>query len=39
MKINEWDLGLWSHDLGELKPVLELVNELKKQGGDRGRGG
>jgi hypothetical protein len=31
-KINKWDLGLSSHDLGELKSVLELVNELKKQG-------
>jgi hypothetical protein len=30
VKINEWDLGLSSHDLGELKPVLELVNELKQ---------
>jgi hypothetical protein len=30
--INEWDLGLSSRDLGELKPVLEFVNELKKQG-------
>jgi hypothetical protein len=32
VKINEWDLGLLSHDLAELKPVLELVSELKKQG-------
>jgi hypothetical protein len=31
-KINKWDLGLSSRDLGELKPVLELVNQLKKQG-------
>jgi hypothetical protein len=31
-KINEWNLELSSCDLGELKPVLELVNELKKQG-------
>jgi hypothetical protein len=30
VKINECDLGLSSRDLGELKPVLELVNELKK---------
>jgi hypothetical protein len=30
VKIYEWDLGLSSHDLGELKPVLELVNELKR---------
>jgi hypothetical protein len=29
---NEWDLGLSSRDLGELKPVMELVNELKKRG-------
>jgi hypothetical protein len=32
VQINEWDLGLSSRDLGELKLVLELVNELKKQG-------
>jgi hypothetical protein len=32
VKINEWDLGLSSRNLGELKAVLELVNELKKQG-------
>jgi hypothetical protein len=25
-------LGLLSHDLGELKPVLDLVNEMNKQG-------
>jgi hypothetical protein len=30
VKIYEWDLGLSSHDLRELKPVLELVNELKR---------
>jgi hypothetical protein len=30
--MNEWDLGLSSCDLVELKPVLELVSELKKQG-------
>jgi hypothetical protein len=29
-KMNEWDLGLSSRDLAELKPVLELVNKLKK---------
>jgi hypothetical protein len=29
-KMNEWDLGLSSRDLAELKPVLELVSELKK---------
>jgi hypothetical protein len=32
VKINEWDLGLSSRDLKELKLVLELVNELKKKG-------
>jgi hypothetical protein len=32
VKINEWDLGLSSRDLAELKPVLELVSKLKKQG-------
>jgi hypothetical protein len=32
VKINEWDLGLSSWDLKELKSVLELVSELKKQG-------
>jgi hypothetical protein len=32
VKMNEWDLGLSSRDLAELKPVLELVSELKKQG-------
>jgi hypothetical protein len=32
VKINKWDLGLSSRDLGKLKPVLKLVNELKKQG-------
>jgi hypothetical protein len=31
-KMNEWDLGLLSHDLAELKPLLELVSELKKKG-------
>jgi hypothetical protein len=31
-KMNEWDLGLLSRDPAELKPVLELVSELKKQG-------
>jgi hypothetical protein len=30
--MNELDLGLSSRDLAELKPVLELVSELKKQG-------
>jgi hypothetical protein len=32
VNINEWNLGLSSRDLKVLKPVLELVNELKKQG-------
>jgi hypothetical protein len=32
VKINEWDLVLPSCDLRELNLVLELVNELKKQG-------
>jgi hypothetical protein len=32
VKINEWGLGLSSRDLKELKLVLELVSELKKQG-------
>jgi hypothetical protein len=30
VKMNEWDLGLFSRDLGELKAVLELVNDVKK---------
>jgi hypothetical protein len=32
VKINEWDLGLSSYDLGELKGVLELVSEMKRRG-------
>jgi hypothetical protein len=32
VKMNEWDLGLSSRDLAELKLVVELVIELKKQG-------
>jgi hypothetical protein len=32
VKINEWDFGLSSCDLVELKLVLELISELKKQG-------
>jgi hypothetical protein len=32
VKMNEWDLGRSSRDLGELKAVLELVNDVKKQG-------
>jgi hypothetical protein len=31
VKINEWDLGLSSRDLAELKPVLELVSKLSKE--------
>jgi hypothetical protein len=30
VKINEWDLGLSSCDLGELKAVLEPVSDMKK---------
>jgi hypothetical protein len=30
--MNEWDLGLSSCDLRELKAVLELVNHVKKLG-------
>jgi hypothetical protein len=32
VKINEWDLGLSSHDLEDLKGVLELVSDMKKRG-------
>jgi hypothetical protein len=32
VKMNEWDLGLSSCDLGELKAVLVLVNDVKRQG-------
>jgi hypothetical protein len=32
VKMNEWDLGLSSRDLGELKAVLELVNDVKRLG-------
>jgi hypothetical protein len=32
VKINEWDLGLSSRDLEDLKGVLELVNNMKKCG-------
>jgi hypothetical protein len=32
VKINEWDLGLSSRDLGDLKGVLELVNNMKSPG-------
>jgi hypothetical protein len=30
--MNEWDLGLSSRDLGELKAVLELIDDVKKLG-------
>jgi hypothetical protein len=32
VKINEWDLGLSSCDLEDLKGVLELVGDMKKRG-------
>jgi hypothetical protein len=32
VKISEWDLGLQTRDLEDLKGVLELVNDLKKRG-------
>jgi hypothetical protein len=32
VKINEWDLGLSSCDLRDLKGVLELVNDMKRLG-------
>jgi hypothetical protein len=32
VKINEWDLGLSSRDLEDLKGVLELVSDMKKRG-------
>jgi hypothetical protein len=32
VKINEWDLGLSSRDLGDLKGVLELINNMKSLG-------
>jgi hypothetical protein len=32
VKISEWDLGLPTHDLEDLKGVLELVNDMKKRG-------
>jgi hypothetical protein len=32
VKINEWDLGLSSCDLEDLKGVLELVNDMKERG-------
>jgi hypothetical protein len=32
VKISEWDLGLSSHDLEDLKGVLELFSDMKKRG-------
>jgi hypothetical protein len=32
VKISEWDLGLPTHDLEDLKGVLELVSDMKKGG-------
>jgi hypothetical protein len=32
VKISEWDLGLSSRDLEDVKGVLELVGDMKKQG-------
>jgi hypothetical protein len=32
VKINEWDLGLSSRDLEDLKGVLELVGNMKRRG-------
>jgi hypothetical protein len=32
VKISEWDLGLPSRDLEDLKGVLELVSDMKKRG-------
>jgi hypothetical protein len=29
MKISEWDLGLSTRELEDLKGVLELVNDMK----------
>jgi hypothetical protein len=33
VKISEWDLGLSSCDLEDLKEVLELISDMKKRGG------
>jgi hypothetical protein len=33
MKISEWDLGVLSRDIEDLKGVLELVSNMKKRGG------
>jgi hypothetical protein len=32
VQISEWDLGLQTRDLEDLKGVLELVSDLKKRG-------
>jgi hypothetical protein len=32
VKISEWDLGLSTHDLEDLKGVLELVSDMKNRG-------
>jgi hypothetical protein len=32
VKISEWDLGLPTHDLEDLKEVLQLVSDMKKRG-------
>jgi hypothetical protein len=32
VKISKWDLGLSTHELEDLKGVLELVNDMKNQG-------
>jgi hypothetical protein len=32
VKISEWDLGLPTRDLEDLKGVLELVSDIKKRG-------
>jgi hypothetical protein len=32
VKISEWDLGLPTRDLEDLKGVLELVGDMKKRG-------
>jgi hypothetical protein len=32
VKISEWDIGLPTHDLEDLKGVLELVSDMKKRG-------
>jgi hypothetical protein len=40
VKISEWDLGLSTHELENLKGVLELVSDMKSRGvtGARWRG-